>query len=116
MLVDREGLIEPDAGHFPVTGGGVFAGRTRGAFAEGSAGRGGRGELFERRDVGEAQVDEGGDAQWARFRDMAEGASAGVVVVGGIRQGADADAVQYYPDDALKTRHAGTLLAGLRAL
>ena len=33
VMVNGEGLVEPDAGHFPVAGGGVFAGGVGGAFA-----------------------------------------------------------------------------------
>ena len=55
---DRPGrLIEPDAGHFPVAGGGVFSGRARGAFAVAAGWMRGRSEMVERFDVREAEAD-----------------------------------------------------------
>ena len=42
--------------------------------------------------------------EWAGFRDVAEGVAAYVVVVGGVWEGADADAVQDDPDYAREVR------------
>jgi hypothetical protein len=43
VRVERKGTVQMDAGHFPVAGGGVFAGRSQGAAAEGALGsHGGR--------------------------------------------------------------------------
>ena len=62
-------------------------------------------QVFQRGDVGEAEFDECRDAQWARFGDVTEGASADVVVVGGIGERADAYAVENDPDYALNCGH-----------
>src|SRR5215831_11315748 len=45
VLVHRKGLVEPDAGHFPMAGGGVLSGRVRGAFAISAERLRGRGEM-----------------------------------------------------------------------
>src|SRR5215470_1352151 len=105
MLVDGEGLAEPDAGHLPMAGGGVLAWRVRRAFAESAGGRSGRSQVCERCDAGEAEPDERGQTERARLRDMLEGAAADVAIVVGVRQGADAHAVEHYPDDAVKPGH-----------
>ena len=43
---------------------------------------------------------------------MAEGVAASVAVVGGVGQGANADAVENDPDDAVKRGHGVSRLAG----
>src|SRR5882757_10844627 len=55
VLVNGKGLIEPDAGHFPVSRGGVFAGGVRCAFAIGGYGNGSGRKILERGNVGEAE-------------------------------------------------------------
>ena len=66
-------------------------------------------EMRERRNIGQAELDEIGKRKRARFRDVSQGAAADVVVVGRVRKRADADAVQNDPDDAVERGH------GLRA-
>jgi len=102
VFVHRKSLIEPHAGHFPVAGSGVFAWRVRGALAVGGEGQRGGSEMRKRHDVGEAERDQRGNFERARFRDVAECGAAYVVVVGGVGESADADAVEDDPDDALE--------------
>ncbi len=100
VLVNGEGLIEPDAGHFPVAGSGVFAGRNGNSFPESADGMRGRIEMRERLDIGEAEANEIRKSQWTRAGDVAERVTADVAVIGSVRKLADADAIEDDPDDA----------------
>jgi len=68
-------------------------------------GFGGRLEMGEGSDVGQAQRNKMRDSERARFGDVAERGAADVAVVGGVGQGADADAVQDNPNDTAEQRH-----------
>ena len=68
--IDWEGLIEPDAGHFPVACGGVFSGGARRAFAVAAGWVSGRSEMVERFDIREAEADEIRQMQRARAGDV----------------------------------------------
>ena len=68
--IDWEGLIEPDAGHFPVACGGVFSGGARRAFAVAAGWVRGRSEMVERFDIREAEADEIRQMQRARAGDV----------------------------------------------
>ena len=103
--INRESLVEPDASHFPMAGGGVLPRRASGAFAETAVGVRGRSEVVERGDVGEAKTNEIGQPERAGFGDVAESAAAGVAVVGGVRKRTDADGVEDDPDDAGEGGH-----------
>jgi len=105
VFVDGKSLIEPYAGHFPVAGSGVFAGGASGSFAEGAERFGFWSEMGERGDVGKTELDEMRQVERAGFGDVTESGPADVIVVGGVRQGADADAVQDDPDDAAERGH-----------
>jgi hypothetical protein len=61
-------------------------------------------------DIGKAEPDEIRKAQRAGFGNMAESAPAAVVVVGRVGQRANTNAVEYNPDDAVKTSHERFLL------
>ena len=100
VRVDGKGLVEPDAGHFPVAGGGVLAGGVGGGFAETRERRRGRSEVGEGFDVGEAEFGEIGKREGAGGGDVAEGVATDVAVIGGVGEFADADAVEDDPDDA----------------
>ncbi len=58
VFVNRKSLVEPDAGHFPVAGGGVFARRDGDSLPEGSGGMSRHVEMGERFDVCEAEAHE----------------------------------------------------------
>ncbi len=100
VLVNGEGLIEPDTGHFPVAGSGVFAGRNGNSLPESTDGMRGRIEMRERLDIGEAEANEIRKSQWTRAGDVAERVTANVTVIGSVRKLADADAIEDDPDDA----------------
>ena len=106
MGIDWEGLIEPDAGHFPVACGGVFSGGARRAFAVAAGWVSGRSEMVERFDIREAEADEIRQMQRARAGDVSERVAAYVAVVGGVREFADADAIEDDPDYAREVRSA----------
>ena len=108
VRINRKGLGEPGAGHFPVTGGGVFAGGMGGTFSVGGERSGCWGEVSEGRDVSEAKSDEGGDIQRAGFSDVAEGVATDVAVGGGVGEFADADAVENDPDHAIEDLHVAS--------
>ena len=100
VLVNGKSLVEPDAGHFPVAGGGVLAGRNGGSLPEGAGGMSGRVKMRERLYVREAEAHEIRQMQRARARDVAQRVAADVAVVGRVRQLADAHAIEDDPDDA----------------
>ena len=104
MRVERERLVQVDARHFPMAGGGVLAGRGQGAAAERSGRLGGGRQSGQRFDVAEAQAAQVGQAQRALARDVAERVAAGIAVRGGVGHLADADAVKHDPDYPLKHR------------
>src|SRR5258708_14380299 len=54
-MVNGQGLIEPDPGHFPLPRVGVFAGGVRCAFAVGTSWTGRGRKILERGNVGEAE-------------------------------------------------------------
>src|SRR5579862_7556050 len=58
VRINWERLLQPDAGHFPVTGRGVLSGRDRGALAETSVGPRWRRKMLERFDIREAETNE----------------------------------------------------------
>jgi len=103
--INRKGLVEPDASHFPMAGGGVLPRRASGAFAETAVRGGGGSEVVERCDVGKAETHEVGELQRTGLGDMAERGAAGVAVVGGVGKRADADGVEDDPDDAGEGGH-----------
>ena len=70
VRIDWEGLVEPDAGHFPVAGGGVFSGGAGGAFAVAAGWMRGGSEMVERFDVREAEAHEIREMQRARAGDV----------------------------------------------
>ena len=67
----------------------------------------------ERRNVREAEFDEGRNPQSPIFGDVAERGAAGVAIVGGVGQRAYADAVEYDPNDAVELRYDCCSLAAL---
>src|SRR5690348_11744025 len=91
-----------NAGHFPMTGGGVLTGRGESSAAEGAGGSGGRLESRKRLDVREAETAQVRHVQAPLARDVAQRVAARVSVRGGIRHFADAYAVENNPDNARK--------------
>ena len=61
--------------------------------------------MLKRSNVGEAEAHEIREAQRSRARDVAERVAADVAVFGGVRQFADADAVENDPNDAVECGH-----------
>ena len=106
--INRKGLREPDAGHFPVSGGGVFAGGMRGALTEGSQRSGWWQEMSERSNIGEPQFYQRRYVQGSRLGNVAEGIAADVAVGSSVREFADADAVEDNPDYASEIWHDGS--------
>src|ERR1700733_10797711 len=105
VRINREGLIEPDARHFPVTRRRVFAGRMCGAFSERSDRSGSWRQMFEWRDVSEPHLHEHRNLKGPRLGDVSERISTDVAIVCRVRQRADADAVQHNPGDPFKRSH-----------
>ena len=108
VRVQRERLGEVNADHFPMAGGGVFAGRSQGAVAVSAGGRGGGSDAGERLDVAEAEARKVGQLHAANAGDVAQRVAARVAILRGVRHLADADAVENDPDDAGK-RHNSTV-------
>src|SRR6185437_15296802 len=104
MRIDWKRLLEPDARHFPVPGGGVLSGRDGRALAEATLGPRWRRKMLERFDACEAEANEIRNLQRPRARNVAERVASHVAVVGSIRQLADSDAIEHDPNDALKSR------------
>src|SRR5205085_7470272 len=106
VLVNRKGLLEPHASHLPMSGGSVFSGGTRGAFAV-SRERSCRGRLeFQWSEIGEAELNKIGNLQRPRFGDMAQSISSRVAVIGRVWQFTDSDTVQNNPEDSRVRVHA----------
>ena len=91
-----------DAGHLPMAGRGVFAGRRERALAKGAGGSVGGGDAGERLDVAEAEARQVGQLDAANARDVAQRVAAGVAILRGIGHFADAYAIEDDPDDAGK--------------
>jgi hypothetical protein len=104
--INWEGLIEPDAGHFPVACGGVFSGGACGASAVAAGWMCGWSEVVERFDVREAQALEIREMQRTRAGDMSERVTANVAVVGSVGEFTDADAIEDDPDYAREVYNA----------
>jgi hypothetical protein len=77
-----------------VTGGGVLAGRAFGAATEGGGWGGGLREAGDALDAAEAELDEARGVEAAVGLDeVVESVGADITEVGGVREGADAEAV-----------------------
>ena len=104
VRVDRESLGEPDAGHFPVAGGGVFARRRQGAFSE-SRDRPIHGTYVRQRfEISQAQLRHVRQVQLAGRSDVSQGVAARVPISGGVRHLAGSYTVQHDPRDATERR------------
>ncbi len=108
VLVNGKGLRQPDPGHFPVTGGGVLAGRVRRAFAVAARRTRRRREMGQRRYVRQSEAHKARQRQRTQFSDVSERVAADVAVFAGVRQRADAHAVQHDPDDPFELSHRKT--------
>src|ERR1700723_498133 len=100
--IDRESLVEPEASHFPVAGGGVLARRNGCAFAKIPDRVPRRRKVFQRFDVRKSQADEIGETERTRASDVAERVASHVAVVTGVREFPDSYAIQNDPDYPFK--------------
>ena len=105
VRINRERLVQPDTGHFPMPGGRIFSRGVRCAFAEGAERCGGGLQISERSNIREAETQEIRDFQRARFGDMPQRAAADVAVIRRVRQFADSDAIEHDPNNSLKRGH-----------
>ncbi len=105
VRVNGKCLRQPDAGHLPMPGGGVLAGRVSGSFSEGCERLMGGRNVSQRRDVPETKFLQRRQAQRTGFGDVAKRVAADVTVISRIRQFADADAIQNDPNDAFEAGH-----------
>ena len=96
----RERLVEMNAHHFPMAGGGVLSRRSQGAAAERRQGRGVGRKSGEGLDVAEAEAARLGSRRPTAARDIAQRVAAGVAVGGGVGHLADSYAIEDDPDDA----------------
>src|SRR5580692_9837052 len=100
--INRESLIEPDAGHFPVAGCGVLARRNRCAFAKIPDRVRRRRKVVQRFDVRKSQADEIGETERTRASHVAERVPSHVAVVSRVREFTDSYAIQDDPDYPFK--------------
>ena len=61
-----------------------------------------RRQVCERSDVGEAKAHKVGKSERPQLRNVTQRVAAHIVVLAGIRQRADADAIEHNPDDTIE--------------
>ena len=105
VLVNGEGLIQPDSGHFPMAGCRIFSWRPRCSFPVRTERNCRRRLEFQRRDIRQSKPHQIWNLQGPRFRDVSEGISSHVAIIRRIRQFADAHAIQDNPEDSVVRIH-----------